>query len=91
VREFLASNQITVLKSPPCSPDLGPNDFFLFPKIKKISKGRHSDDIDDGSSEDHFTKQIPKFTELLGFCTFFFVWYSREHDVSETGSVSVLR
>jgi hypothetical protein len=29
--------------------------------------------------------------ELLGFWTFSIVWYSREHDVSETGSVSVLR
>jgi hypothetical protein len=30
-------------------------------------------------------------TELLGFWTFSIVWYSREHDVSETGCVSVLR
>jgi hypothetical protein len=30
-------------------------------------------------------------TELLFFFTFSIVWYSREHDVSETGSVSVLR
>jgi hypothetical protein len=30
-------------------------------------------------------------TELLGFRTFSIAWYSREHDVSETGSVSVLR
>jgi hypothetical protein len=30
-------------------------------------------------------------TELLGFWTFSIVWYSREHDVLETGSVSVLR
>jgi hypothetical protein len=30
-------------------------------------------------------------TELLGFWAFSIVWYSREHDVSETGSVSVLR
>jgi hypothetical protein len=45
-REFLASKQITVLKQPPCSPDLAPDDFFLFPKIKEILKGRHFDDID---------------------------------------------
>jgi hypothetical protein len=32
-----------------------------------------------------------ELTELLGFWTFFIVLYSREHDVSETGSVSVLR
>jgi hypothetical protein len=30
-------------------------------------------------------------TELLGFGTFSIVCYSREHDVSEAGSVSVLR
>jgi hypothetical protein len=30
-------------------------------------------------------------TELLGFWTFSIVWYSREHDVSETGAFSVLR
>jgi hypothetical protein len=29
--------------------------------------------------------------ELLGFWTFSIVWYSREHNASETGSVSVLR
>jgi hypothetical protein len=29
--------------------------------------------------------------ELVGFWTFSIAWYSREHDVSETGSVSVLR
>jgi hypothetical protein len=45
VREFLASKQITVLEHPPCSPDLAPNDCFLFPKIKEIFKGRHFDDI----------------------------------------------
>jgi hypothetical protein len=46
LREFLASKQITVLEHPPYSPDLTPNDFFLFPKIKEILKGRHFDDID---------------------------------------------
>jgi histone-lysine N-methyltransferase SETMAR len=47
VREFLASKQLTVLEHPPYSPDLAPSDVFLFPKIKEILKGRHSDDIDD--------------------------------------------
>jgi len=47
VREFLATNQITVLEHPAYSPDLAPSDFFLFPKIKGILKGRHFDDIDD--------------------------------------------
>jgi hypothetical protein len=48
VREFLASKQITVLEHPSLfigsSP---PSDFFLFPKIQEILKGKHFDDIDD--------------------------------------------
>jgi len=45
VREFLATKQITVLEHPAFSPDLTPNDFFLFLKIKEILKGKHFDDI----------------------------------------------
>ena len=45
--EFLATKQITVLEHPDYSPDLAPNDFFLFPKIKEILKGRHFVDADD--------------------------------------------
>jgi len=47
VREILATKQITVLEYPAYSPDLSPSDFFLFPKIKGILKGRNFDDIDD--------------------------------------------
>jgi len=47
VREFLATKQITMLEHPAYSPDLAPSDFFLFPNIKEILKGRHFDDIDD--------------------------------------------
>jgi len=47
VREFLATKQITVLEHPASSPDLAPSDFFLFPKIREILKGRHFDYIDD--------------------------------------------
>ena len=47
VREFLASKQITVSEHPAYSLYLAPSDFFLFPKIKEILKGRHFDNIDD--------------------------------------------
>ena len=47
VRAFLATKQITVLEHPAYSPDLAHSDFFLFPKIKEILKGRHFDDTDD--------------------------------------------
>ena len=46
-RKTKAKKQITVLEHPAYSPNLAPNDFFLFPKIKEILKGRHFDDIDD--------------------------------------------
>ena len=39
--------QITVLEHPAYSPDLAPNDFFVFLKVKEILNGRHFDDIDD--------------------------------------------
>jgi len=45
--EFLATKQINVLEHPVYSPDLPHSNFFLFPKIKEILKGRHFDDIDD--------------------------------------------
>ena len=47
MREFLATKQITVLEHRAYSPDLAPADFFLFPKIKELLKGRHLDDNDD--------------------------------------------
>jgi len=45
--EFLATKQITVLEHPAYSPVLVPLDFFPFPKIKEILRGRHFDDTDD--------------------------------------------
>jgi hypothetical protein len=47
VREFLATKLITVLGHPAYSLDLANRDFFLFPNIKEILKGRHFDDSDD--------------------------------------------
>ena len=41
VREFLAAKQVNVLEHPVYSTDLAPSDFFLFPKIKELLKGRH--------------------------------------------------
>ena len=46
-QSYLVTKQITLLEHPTYSPDLAPSDFFLFPKIKDILKGRRFDDIDD--------------------------------------------
>ena len=37
IRQFLAEKNITVLEKPPCSHDLAPCDFLLFPKLKGIT------------------------------------------------------
>ena len=60
VREFLATKQITVLEHRAYSPDLAPSDFFLFPKIKEILKGRHFDGIDDIRSNTTATLKTTK-------------------------------
>ena len=41
VTEFLTSKGIPVVRQSPYSPDLSPCDFFLFPELKNVLKGRH--------------------------------------------------
>jgi len=38
--EFLAENKIDLMDHPPYSPDLSPNDFFTFPRIKEKLRGQ---------------------------------------------------
>ncbi|UYV66956.1 hypothetical protein LAZ67_4003449 [Cordylochernes scorpioides] len=45
VQLYLAKHGIALLPQPPYSPDLAPNDFFLYPKIKKVLKKRRFDSI----------------------------------------------
>ena len=37
--EFLTQQNVEMLDHPPYSPDLSPNDFFIFPKIKNELRG----------------------------------------------------
>ena len=37
--DFLNENEVQLLPHPPCSPDLSPCDFFLFPEVKETSGG----------------------------------------------------
>ncbi|UYV75688.1 hypothetical protein LAZ67_13001008 [Cordylochernes scorpioides] len=46
VTRFLAKNGTQVLPQPPYSPEIAPNDFFMFPKLKAVLKGRHFDTRD---------------------------------------------
>ena len=74
--EFLTTKQITVLEHPAYSPDLDPSDFFLFPKIKKILKGRHFDDINGIRSN---TTAALKAIAQNHFQNCFEVWTRRWH------------
>ncbi|UYV66801.1 hypothetical protein LAZ67_4002890 [Cordylochernes scorpioides] len=47
VTSFLAKNGTEILPQSPYSPDIAPNDFFLFPKLKAVLKGRHFDTRED--------------------------------------------
>ncbi|UYV73349.1 hypothetical protein LAZ67_10002815 [Cordylochernes scorpioides] len=59
--EFLAKNRTQILPQPPYSPDIAPNDFFLFPKLKAVLKGRHFDTRDDIIKKSLLAlKSIPK-------------------------------
>jgi histone-lysine N-methyltransferase SETMAR len=47
VKDFLAKNSVTTLKSPPYYPDLSPTDFYLFPPLKSLLKRRRFCDATD--------------------------------------------
>jgi histone-lysine N-methyltransferase SETMAR len=47
VKQFLAQKSSTEMKHPSHSPELAPNDFWLFPKMKSVLKGRRFRDVDD--------------------------------------------
>jgi hypothetical protein len=42
----VAQKSITEIEHPPCSPDVAPNDFWLFSEIKCALKGRRFQDIE---------------------------------------------
>jgi hypothetical protein len=44
VKQFVVQKSITEMQHPSCSPDLAPNDFWLFPKLKFALKGRRFQD-----------------------------------------------
>ncbi|UYV83854.1 hypothetical protein LAZ67_X000432 [Cordylochernes scorpioides] len=46
VLQFLAKHSTIHIPHPPYSPDLAPNDFFLYPKLKMKLKGRKFDNVD---------------------------------------------
>ncbi|UYV60948.1 hypothetical protein LAZ67_1002906 [Cordylochernes scorpioides] len=67
VTRFLAKNGTQILPQPLYSSDIVPNDFFLFPKLKKVLKGRQFQTRDDIIEKSPLAlKSIPK--ELYKNC-----------------------
>ncbi|UYV64527.1 Cht7 [Cordylochernes scorpioides] len=67
VTSFLAKIGTEILPHPSYSLDIAPNDFFLFPKLKAVLKGRHFDTRDDIIEKSLLAlKSIPK--ELYKNC-----------------------
>jgi transposase len=77
VLHCLAGKDISAMENPPYSPDLAPTDFWLFPKHKRVLKGKSFSGIEDiKSSMRKFLTDIP----VLDFKNCFEQWLKRwEH------------
>jgi len=63
IHEFLTKHETSVIPQPPCSPDLTPADFLLFPKRKSSLKGRRfqkEEEIEENSIRD--LRAVPQNT-----------------------------
>jgi len=60
MQQFLAKHGTTQLQQPPYSPDLAPCDFSLFPRLKKVLKGRRFEAMEDIKHSTKTVLDIPK-------------------------------
>ncbi|UYV69543.1 hypothetical protein LAZ67_6003931 [Cordylochernes scorpioides] len=65
VLQFLSKNSTTQIPHPPYSPDLAPNDFFLYPKLKIKLKGRKFDNVDMIQAESKATLRNPSKSDFI--------------------------
>jgi hypothetical protein len=54
VFQLLAGKITSAMDHPPYSPNLAPADFWLFPKLKSVLKGKHCSEIEEATSEKNF-------------------------------------
>ncbi len=57
---FLGEHNMDLLPHPPYSPDLAPNDYFLYPELKKILRGQNFRNIQ--SVQEAVMRELRKFT-----------------------------
>jgi len=74
VRQFLTKNGMTPLTHPPYSPDLAPCDFFLFPRMKKVLKGKRFADVEEVKKK---TTEALNGISLQEFQNCFVQWKTR--------------
>ncbi|UYV68153.1 hypothetical protein LAZ67_5003210 [Cordylochernes scorpioides] len=74
VLQFLAKHSTIQIPHPPYSPDLAPNDFFLYPKLKMKLKGRKFDNVDMIQAE---SKATLKNLSKSDFISCFDYWKKR--------------
>ncbi|UYV79310.1 hypothetical protein LAZ67_17002069 [Cordylochernes scorpioides] len=65
VLQFLAKHSTIQIPHPPYSPDLAPNDFFLYPKLKINLKGRKFDNVDMIQAESKATLRNPSKSDFI--------------------------
>ena len=72
IREFLTKHETTVVPQTPYSPDLAPEDFFLFPNLKSslkrapISDGKGERRKFDTEPSRHPAKHVPEREKTSG-------------------------
>ncbi|UYV74760.1 hypothetical protein LAZ67_12000835 [Cordylochernes scorpioides] len=79
VQLYLAKHGIALLPQPPYSPDLAPNDFFLYLKIKRVLKESRFDSIPEIKEN---SKNILKSLKDEDFLRCFDIWKKRWNKIS---------
>jgi len=74
VKQFLTKNSMTQLPHPPYSPKLSPCYFFLFPRMKKVLKGKRFADVEEVKKK---TTEALKGITLQEFQDCFEKWETR--------------
>ena len=81
VRQYLAKHNIPTLQHPPYSPDLAPNDFWLFPRLKTKLKGTRFQSIEE--IQQNATRELESISKL-GFQSCFEQWQRRARHCIES-------
>jgi hypothetical protein len=58
VKQYLVQKSFTEMEHPPLPPDLVPNDFWLFLKLKSALKGRRFQDTEDTQRKENVTTTL---------------------------------